>query len=222
MTSIRSVVFDLGGVLIDWDPRHLYRRIFRGDEAAMERFLAEVCTPEWNEEQDAGRSFAEGVALLQARHPEHRDRIAAFHLRWDEMLAGVIPGAAEILRDVKAAGNPVYALSNWSAETWPIAECRFEFLSWFDGVVVSGRIGLRKPDPAIFQHLLERFGLEAERTLFVDDSQRNVEAARRLGFEALRFESAPQLRRELVERGVLTAPRGAPGLRAAPRRRRRS
>ena len=129
MTSIRSVVFDLGGVLIDWDPRHLYRRIFRGDEAAMERFLAEVCTPEWNEEQDAGRSFAEGVALLQARHPEHRDRIAAFHLRWDEMLAGVIPGAAEILRDVKAAGNPVYALSNWSAETWPIAERRFEFLS---------------------------------------------------------------------------------------------
>ena len=218
MTSIRSVVFDLGGVLIDWDPRHLYRRIFRGDEAAMERFLAEVCTPEWNEEQDAGRSFAEGVALLQARHPEHRDRIAAFHLRWEEMLAGVIPGATEILRDVKAAGNRIYALSNWSAETWPIAECRFEFLSWFDGVVVSGRIGLRKPDPAIFQHLLERFGLEAERTLFVDDSERNVEAARRLGFEALRFESAPQLRRELDLRGVLRAP----GLRAAPRRRRRS
>ena len=207
MTSIRSVVFDLGGVLIDWDPRHLYRRIFRGDEAAMERFLAEVCTPEWNEEQDAGRSFAEGVALLQARHPEHRDRIAAFHLRWEEML-----------RDVKAAGNPVYALSNWSAETWPIAERRFEFLSWFDGVVVSGRIGLRKPDPAIFQHLLERFGLEAEQTLFVDDSERNVEAARRLGFEALRFESAPQLRRELALRGVL----GASGLRAARRRRRRS
>ncbi len=218
MTSIRSVVFDLGGVLIDWDPRHLYRRIFRGDEAAMERFLAEVCTPEWNEEQDAGRSFAEGVALLQARHPEHRDRIAAFHLRWDEMLAGVIPGVAEILSDVKAAGNPVYALSNWSAETWPIAERRFEFLSWFDGVVVSGRIGLRKPDPAIFQHLLERFGLEAERTLFVDDSERNVESARRLGFEALRFVSAPQLRRELDLRGVLRAP----GLRAAPRRYRRS
>ncbi len=218
MTPICNLVFDLGGVLIDWDPRHLYRRIFRGDEAAMERFLAEVCTPEWNEEQDAGRSFAEGVALLQARHPEHRDRIAAFHLRGEEMLAGPIPGATEILRDVKAAGNPVYALSNWSAETWPIAERRFEFLSWFDGVVVSGRIGLRKPDPAIFQHLLERFGLEAERTLFVDDSERNVEAARRLGFEALRFESAPQLRRELDLRGVLRAP----GLRAAPRRRRRS
>ncbi len=218
MTSIRSVVFDLGGVLIDWDPRHLYRRIFRGDEAAMERFLAEVCTPEWNEEQDAGRSFAEGVALLQARHPEHRDRIAAFHLRWDEMLAGEIPGATEILRDVKAAGNPVYALSNWSAETWPIAERRFEFLSWFDGVVVSGRIGLRKPDPAIFQHLLERFDLEAEHTLFVDDSERNVEAARELGFEALRFESAPQLRRKLVERGVL----GMQELRAASRQHRRS
>ncbi len=218
MTSIRSVVFDLGGVLIDWDPRHLYRQMFRGDETAMERFLAEVCTPEWNEEQDAGRSFAEGVALLQARHPEHRDRIAAFHLRWEEMLAGVIPGATEILRDVKAAGNRIYALSNWSAETWPIAECRFEFLSWFDGVVVSGRIGLCKPDPAIFQHLLERFGLEAERTLFVDDSERNVEAARRLGFEVLRFESAPRLRRELALRGVL----GASGLRAASRRRRRS
>ena len=218
MSSNRSVVFDLGGVLIDWDPRHLYRRIFRGDDAAMEHFLAEVCTVEWNEEQDAGRSFAEGVALLQARHPEHRDRIAAFHLRWEEMLAGVIPGAIEILRDVKAAGNPVYALSNWSAETYPVAERRFEFLSWFDGVVVSGRVGLRKPDPAIFRHLLECFGLEAERTLFVDDSERNVEAARRLGFEALRFESAPQLRRELTLRGVL----GEPGLRAATRQHRRS
>jgi 2-haloacid dehalogenase len=184
----------------------------------MEHFLAEVCTVEWNEEQDAGRSFAEGVALLQARYPEHRDRIAAFHLRWEEMLAGVIPGVTEILRDVKAAGHPVYALSNWSAETWPIAQRRFEFLSWFDGVVVSGQIGLRKPDPAIFQHLLERFDLEAGRTLFVDDSERNVEAARRLGFEALRFESAPQLRRNLALHGVLEAP----GLRAAPRRRRRS
>ena len=218
MAPARSVVFDLGGVLIDWDPRHLYRRIFRGDEAAMERFLAEVGIFEWNEEQDGGRSFAEGVALLQARHPEHRERIAAFQLRWEEMLAGTIPGAIEILRDVKAAGNPVYALSNWSAETYPIAERRFAFLEWFDGVVVSGRIGLRKPDPAIFQHLLERFDLEAEHTLFVDDSERNVEAARKLGFEALRFESAPQLRRELVERGVL----GVQELRAASRQHRRS
>jgi 2-haloacid dehalogenase len=218
MSPNRSLVFDLGGVLIDWDPRHLYRRIFRGDDAAMEHFFAEVRIAEWNEEQDAGRSFAEGVALLQARHPEHRDKIAAFHLRWEEMLAGVIPGATEILRDVKAAGHPVYALTNWSAETYPVAERRFEFLSWFDGIVVSGRVGLRKPDPAIFRHLLERFGLEAERTLFVDDSERNVEAARRLGFEALRFESAPQLRRELTQRGVLAEPE----LRAAPRQHKRS
>lgn len=218
MPPPRSVVFDLGGVLIDWDPRHLYRRIFRGDEAAMERFLAEVGLFEWNEEQDAGRSFSEGVALLQARHPEHRERIAAFHLRWEETVAGTIPGAIEILRDVKATGNPVYALSNWSAETYPIAERRFDFLEWFDGVVVSGRIGMRKPDPAIFRHLLERFDLEAERTLFVDDSERNVEAARGLGFDALRFESPPQLRGELVARGVL----GAPPLRAAPRQRKRS
>lgn len=203
MTPIHSVVFDLGGVLVDWDPRHLYRKLFPGDEAGMEHFLRHVCTQDWNEELDAGRSFAEATAELQARHPEHRERIAAFWERWDEMVPGPIAGGPDLLHEVKAAGRPVYALSNWSAETWPRVQQRFDFFAAFDGIVISGALGLKKPDPAIFRHLLEAYGLEPAATLFVDDSARNVEAARGVGLQALRFESAPQLRRELVARDVL-------------------
>jgi 2-haloacid dehalogenase len=201
--SVRAVVFDLGGVLIDWDPRHLYRRLFRGDEAAVERFLSEVCTPEWNEEQDGGRSFAEGIALLQARHPEHVELIAAYRDCWEEMIPGCLDGGPELLAEVKRAGFPVYALSNWSAETYPIAERRFEFLSRFDGVVISGRVGLRKPDPAIYRHLLDVHALEPTSTLFIDDSERNVRAARAVGLPALHFWGMAQLRSELRALRVL-------------------
>ena len=202
---VKAVVFDLGGVLIDWDPRYLYRKLL-ADEAAVEEFLTTVCTPEWNAEQDRGRPFAEGVAELVERHPAHAAAIAAFSDRWEEMLAGDIPGTVELLAELRAAGTPLYALTNWSAETFAIARERFEFLSWFDGVLVSGEERLIKPDPAIFRLLLERFGLAPEATFYVDDSEANVAAARRLGLDAARFTAPGRLRRELAARRLLAWP----------------
>ena len=200
--TVKAVVFDLGGVLIDWDPRYLYRKLL-ADEAAVEEFLATVCTPEWNAEQDRGRPFAEGVAELVERHPLHAAAIAAYHERWPEMLGGEIPGTVEVLAELRATGVPLYALTNWSAETFGIARERFEFLEWFDGVLVSGEERLIKPDPAIFRLLLDRFGLDPGTTFYVDDAEANVAAARRLGIDAIRYTGHDQLRRELVARGLL-------------------
>ena len=201
---VKAVVFDLGGVLIDWDPRYLYRKLL-DDEAAVEEFLATVCTPEWNAEQDRGRPFAEGVAELVGRHPVHAAAITAYHERWPEMLGGAVGGTVEVLAELRAAGAPVYALTNWSAETFGIARERFEFLEWFDGVLISGEERMIKPDPAIFRLLLDRFGLDPGATFYIDDSPANVAAADRLGFDALRFTSPAQLRRDLEARGLLSA-----------------
>jgi 2-haloacid dehalogenase len=202
LVAVKTVVFDLGGVLIDWDPRHLYRKLL-ADEAEVEEFLATVCTPEWNLEQDRGRPFAEAVAELSERHPAHAANIAAFHERWAEMLGGDVPGSVELLAELRATGVPLYALTNWSAETFALARERFEFLDWFDGLLVSGEEGIVKPDPAIFRLLLDRFGLDAGATLFVDDSEANVAAADALGFDAVRFRDPDRLRRDLAERGLL-------------------
>jgi 2-haloacid dehalogenase len=199
---IEAVVFDLGGVLIDWNPRHLYRQLFAGDAAAMERFLAEVCTQDWNVRQDAGRPFAEGVAELQARFPAHADLIAAYDARWGEMLAGPIEDNVALLAELAQAGVPLYALSNWSAEKFPIARGRFDFLDWFAGIVVSGEVGLVKPDPAIFRHAIERFALTPEATIFIDDSAHNAAAAATLGFAAVHMRSPGQLREELRQLGL--------------------
>jgi 2-haloacid dehalogenase len=199
---IDAVVFDLGGVLIDWDPRRLYRKLL-ADEAAVEEFLATVCTPEWNAEQDRGRPFAEGVAELVERHPAHAAAIAAYHERWTEMLGGEVPGTVAVLAELRAARVPLYALSNWSAETFRLTRGRFPFLEWFDGLVVSGEEKVAKPDRRIFELLLERFGLVPASTLFVDDSPANVAAARDLGLDAVLFRDADALRRELAARGLL-------------------
>ena len=209
--TTKAVVFDLGGVLIDWDPRYLYRKLL-ADEAAVEEFLATVCTPEWNAELDRGRPFAEGVAELVERHPAHAAAIAAYHERWPEMLAGDLPGTVEVLAELRAAGVPLYALTNWSAETFALTRERFEFLDWFDGLLVSGEEQITKPDPAIFRLLLDRFGLDPGATVFVDDSEANVAAARGLGLDAVRFTDPRQLRRDLVARRVLarSAPSGRP------------
>jgi 2-haloacid dehalogenase len=142
------VVFDLGGVLIDWDPRHLYRKLFAGNEVAMEHFLASVCTHEWNCGQDAGRTFAEGTRLLKAEHPDKAELIDAYCARFDEMMPGPIAGSVEILADLKSLGAPLYCLTNFSAETYPPTFERFEFLRWFRGVLVSGEVGIIKPTPA--------------------------------------------------------------------------
>lgn len=196
------VVFDFGGVLIDWDPRHLYRRLF-DDADEMETFLEEVELAEWNAQQDAGRPWAEAVEQLAAQHPERRELIEAFHRRWPETLAGEIPGTVEVLAELRDAGVRLLALSNWSAETFPVALDRFEFLGWFEGIVISGEVGVTKPDARIFEHLLDRFGIRAADAVFIDDAAANVEAAGRLGFHAIRFTGSSELRVELARLGLL-------------------
>ncbi|HEU0203757.1 MAG TPA: HAD family phosphatase [Burkholderiaceae bacterium] len=195
-------MFDLGGVLIDWDPRHLYRKVF-DDAAEMEWFLAEVCSPEWNRQQDAGRPFAEAVAAKQAEHPNCREAIAAYFERWPEMLGGVNEDTLEVLRAVRATGRRFYALTNWSHETFPVARRRYEFLSWFHGIVVSGEERLAKPDGKIFQRLLGRYALVPSRTVFIDDSRANVESAIDQGMIGLHFTDAATLRGDLLRLGVV-------------------
>jgi 2-haloacid dehalogenase len=198
-----AVVFDLGGVLIDWDPRYLYRSLFEGDEAAMESFLAEVTSPEWNQQQDAGRPWAEAIESLAREHPERRELISAYWHRWTETLGEAIEPTVQILDELRRAGVRLFALSNWSAETFPLARPRYPFLEWFEGIVISGEVRLVKPDARIFRHLLERYGLEPGSTVFIDDSEANVRAARELGMTGIRFEDAAGLRRELVALGLL-------------------
>lgn len=199
--SIDTVVFDLGGVLIDWDPRHLYRQLF-DDHDAMERFLADICSPQWNLQQDAGRPWREAVAELSARHPAHAALIAAYHARWLEMLAGEIPGSVAILHELRERGLRLYALTNWSHETFPVARERFPFLRWFEGILVSGEERLIKPDPAIFRLLLSRYGIAPQRAVFIDDAPHNVAGAAAEGLHAVRFRDAAQLRRDLVALGL--------------------
>ncbi|HZC27740.1 MAG TPA: HAD family hydrolase, partial [Actinopolymorphaceae bacterium] len=175
---IDAVVFDVGGVLLDWNPRYLYRTLLP-DEAAVERFLAEVCTAEWNAAQDAGRSWAEAVAELTARFPDHADLIRAFDERWPEMVAGQLDETVGVLTELQAKGIPTFALTNFSADKWEITRRRWDFLRALDGAVVSGIELVAKPDPEIYSLLLERYDLMPHRTFYTDDVHANVEAARR-------------------------------------------
>jgi 2-haloacid dehalogenase len=201
--SITTAVFDLGAVLIDWNPRYLFRSLF-ADEAAMELFLATVTTPEWNAEQDRGRTLAQATAILVAEHPEHAELIEAYYGRWDEMVGEPIAGTVELVRHLKAAGIRLVALTNWSAETFPRVRHRLGFLDDFDAVLVSGTVGLIKPDPAIYLLLIERHAVDVRHSLFIDDSRRNVGAAAELGFDAIHFQSSEQLGEELRLRGLIT------------------
>ena len=197
------VVFDVGGVLIDWDPRHLYRKLFSGDEPAMEHFLASVCTHEWNRCQDAGRSFAEGARLLKLQHPDQAELIDAYGARFDEMMPGPLAGAVEILAELRERGTPLYLLSNFSAETFPPALERFDFLGWFRGMVISGEVGVIKPDPRIFKILLTRFAIDPHSAIYIDDVAANAEAARPFGIHAIHFTTPGALREELVRLALL-------------------
>jgi len=197
------VVFDVGGVLLEWDPRHLYRKLFNGDNDAMEHFLGSVCTVEWNEQQDAGRTFADAVAELLPKHADKAHLIHAFGRRFDEMVPGAIEETVAILRELKRAGVPLYAVTNWSAETFPSAQKRFDFLAEFDGIVVSGEEGVIKPDPRIFRILLDRYDIPADAAVFIDDNPANADAATNLGIHGIHFRSAEELRRELVALGLL-------------------
>ncbi len=201
-SRITAVAFDLGGVLIDWNPRHLYRKLFGGDEASMERFLAEVCTPEWNAQLDAGRPLAEAVAELVAAHPDQADLITAYRDRWFEMLGGAFEGTVAILRELRDAGLRTYALSNWSAETFPGTRPHYPFLDDMDGILISGEVGVGKPHPAIFREFLRRFGLTPAATVYIDDWDRNVAAAGAFGIIAIRFVDAAKLRADLRGLGL--------------------
>ncbi len=201
--AVGAVVFDLGGVLLDWDPRYLYRGMF-SHEADMEQFLAEVCTLDWHVANDLGvSSVRDNCAELAEAHPDQAEAIMAWTGRSEEMIGGEIQGTVAILAQLRAAGMPCYALTNMEAETFPLRRERFAFMRWFDGAVVSSYEGLVKPDPEIFRRLLARFDLRAQSTVFIDDAQRNVDAALALGLQAVRFTSPAQLREWLIARGAL-------------------
>lgn len=201
-TSVRAVVFDLGGVLVEWDPRRLYRKMF-DDDAEMEWFLEHVCTPAWNAELDRGRPFVDAVAELTAIHPGYAAQIDAYRTRWEEMLGDEIEGTGRMVSEVRAHGVPVYALTNWSAETFPVARARFSCFDLFDGIVVSGHVGAVKPEREIFDIARERFSLDPASTLFVDDSEANVRAASGLGFQTHHFRTPSALRDALAATGLL-------------------
>jgi 2-haloacid dehalogenase len=195
------VVFDIGNVLLDWDPRHLYRKLF-DDHARMERFLAEVCNPAWNIEQDRGRLFRDAVAELVAVHPHHEAEIRAFDERWVETVSGPIQGSVDLLAELQAKGIPTYAITNFSAEKFVDAQRAWPFLESFIDVIVSGEHRVLKPDPAIYRLLLDGNGLTAEACVFIDDSVKNVAGARAVGMHALHFTGADALRADLKALGL--------------------
>ena len=198
-----TIIFDYGGVLLDWNPRYLYRQLFPGDEQAMERFLAEIGFSEWNLQQDAGRPFSVAVAELCARHPHYCDLIRAYDERFLEAVGGAIPGTVEILRRLHLAGFPLYGLSNWPAEKFRLVRPRYAFFDWFQGMVISGEVGIVKPDPRIFHLLLEQVARPAGECLLVDDAPANIAAAGCLGFQTIHFHSPTQFAAELSTRGLL-------------------
>jgi 2-haloacid dehalogenase len=201
--KITTIIFDLGAVLIDWNPRYMYRTIF-SDEAEMEKFLAEITTSDWNEEQDAGRLLSEGTEILVKQFPEHEEHIRAFYGRWEEMLGEAFHDTVEIFKQLKATGKyKIYALTNWSAETFPVAFERFEFLKWFDGIVVSGAEKMRKPTPEFYHILLDRYGVKPQEALFIDDNYRNILAAEKIGIHCIHFTSAEQLKEDLSSRAIV-------------------
>jgi 2-haloacid dehalogenase len=202
--SPSTVVFDLGGVLIDWNPRYLYRKLLNS-EAEVEDFLSEIGFASWNEQMDEGLSMAQGVAEKIAEFPQHEVLIRAYSERWPEMLGGALEGTVRILEELKRQETPLYVLSNWSAETFRFARERFAFLEHFDGLLVSGEEKLKKPDPAIFHRLYEKFSLRPEDCVFIDDRDDNIESARSTGMTGIVFTDSPDLRRQLVEMGLLSA-----------------
>ena len=198
MTEIKNVIFDLGGVLIDWNPEYVYLEVFNGDREKMKWFFDEICTMDWNENQDAGYPLQQATEERVKLFPEYEEWIRIYYGRWEEMLGKQIDGTVTILKQL--IDNPNYkvvALTNWSAETFPIALERFDFLHWFEGIVVSGTEKMRKPFNEIYELTLNRFNIEASQSLFIDDNARNIEAAKKIGINTIRFNNPTQLKSEL-------------------------
>jgi 2-haloacid dehalogenase len=201
--NLDAILFDLGGVLIDWNPRYLYRPLFGGDDAALEQFIATVVAPEWNRQMDAGKPFDDAIAERQREFPAHAELIALWKTGWPSMLGDAIAETVEVLDALRGSGLRLYALTNWSAETFPLARARFPFLGWFQDIVVSGEVKLAKPDPRIFELAIERCGLTPRSTVFIDDHAPNIRTAQALGLHALRFEHPRGLRDDLRRLGLL-------------------
>lgn len=198
MTSpIKAIIFDYGNVLLEWNPRFIYDRYFPDDPEGMEHFFKEVNFAEWNMQQDKGRPFKEGVAVLSREFPHYSHLIQAYHDLWIDSVGGAIAGTVDILKQLKKAGYPVYGLSNWSAETFPHMRERHDFFDLFNDMVISGEVGHVKPEPQIFQILLDKIGKPAEECLFIDDSLANIQQAQELGFATILFQSPQQLESSL-------------------------
>lgn len=194
---LNTIIFDLGNVLIKWDPKRLYRNIFP-TEAEVDLFLNNICTYDWNEQQDAGRSWKDGIAELVPHYPSFEQEINAYWERWEEMLDGAIDGSVDILKSVVDDDRfRIYALTNWSAETFPIAQRQFDFLQWFEGILVSGEEQLKKPDSRIYELLLNRYAIDPATAVFIDDSLKNIEGAKKVGLQTIHFQSPEQLREAL-------------------------
>lgn len=203
--TARVAVFDVGRVLIEWDPRHLYRRIFAGDAARVEWFLAEVCHAGWNREQDRGRPWPEAEAEAIARHPLLAAEITAYRARWHEMVPGDIPGSVALLHALKARGVPLFAITNFAADTFAEVLARFPFFALFDGIVVSGVERVLKPEPEIFHRLADRYEIDLSACLFIDDTAENVAGARAVGMQAHLFTTPAALAADLRAHGLLPA-----------------
>ena len=196
--NIKNVIFDLGGVLIDWNPDKVYKDVFNNDSEKMIHFYTKICTQDWNENQDAGYPMAKATEERVELFPEYEREIRMFYGRWDDMLGDQIQGTVDILK--KLSDDPKYkvvALTNWSHETFPKAIAKFSFLKWFEGILVSGEEKTRKPFPEIYELTLSKFNLKAGESLFIDDNLRNIEAARKFGIHSIHFQSPEQLNKEL-------------------------
>lgn len=200
--QINTIIFDLGGVLIDWNPDYLYKKLIL-DEVERQWFFNNVCTSEWNEEQDGGRKIKEANDILIKKYPKYKSLIEAYYSRWTEMLGGGIPETVKILQQIKESGKyKLYALTNWSAETFPIALEIYEFLHWFDGRLVSGEENTRKPFENFYELLLTRFNIDRKTCLFIDDNKRNIDAAEALGIRSIHFTSSKELFSKLTALNV--------------------
>jgi 2-haloacid dehalogenase len=201
--QIKAIIFDFGNVLLEWNPRYVYQRFFPNDPEGMEHFFREVNFADWNLQQDKGRPFAEGVAILSKQFPHYSHLIQAYHDHWIDSVGATYDGTIEILKQLKVAGYPLYGLSNWSAETFPFARQKYDFFDLLDDFVISGEVGHIKPDPEIFEIMLEKIGKPAQECLFIDDSLTNIKQAQKMGFATIHFQSPEQLAVALHELKLL-------------------
>ena len=203
MSKVETIIFDLGGVLIDWNPKYVYRQIFNDDEEKVDWFLDNICTSDWNVEQDAGRTFKDATQFLISQYPQYEEWIRIYYDRWEDMLGGPIQDSVLLLDKLKKANtHQLYALTNWSAEAFPVALQRYDFLQHFEGILVSGEEKMRKPFPKIYELILDRYKLNAEKSVFIDDNLDNVLGAQKVGMKAIQYKNSQQLVNELAHLGV--------------------